>query len=70
MTTTSGSPEHDGGDLAELRAEIDALKAIPHEEIVNPLPHDLEEREPTPRPTDAIGSEKWDRPDDEESLED
>ena len=70
MTTTGGSPEHDGSDLAELREEIDALKAIPHEEIVNPLPQDVEEREPTPRPTDAIGTEKWDRPADEESLED
>lgn len=70
MTTTGGSPEHDGSDLAELREEIDALKAIPHEEIVNPLPKDVEEREPTPRPTDAIGTEEWDRPADEESLED
>lgn len=70
MTTTGGSPEHDGSDLAELREEIDALKAIPHEEIVNPLPKDVEEREPTPHSTDAIGTEKWDRPADEESLED
>lgn len=70
MTSTPGSPEHDGSDLAELREEIDALKAIPHEEIVNPLPKDVEEREPTPRPTDAIGSEKWDRSADEETLED
>ena len=70
MTTTGGSPEHDGSDLAELREEIDALKAIPHEEIVNPFPKDVEEREPTPRATDAIGTEEWDRPADEESLED
>ncbi|WP_127820441.1 hypothetical protein [Microbacterium sp. CPCC 204701] len=70
MTTTSGSPEHDGSDLAELREEIDSLKAIPHEEILNPLPEDVEEREPASSPTDAIGSEKWDRPADEESLED
>ena len=69
MNSTPGAPGHDGSDLAELREEIDALKAIPHEEIVNPLPKDLEDREPTPRPTDAIGSEKWDRPADEESLE-
>lgn len=69
MTSTPGSPEHDGSDLAELREEIDALKAIPHEEVVNPLPTDVEEHEPTPRPTDAIGSEKWDRPADEETLE-
>lgn len=70
MTSTPDHPEHDGSDLAELREEIDALKAIPHEEIVNPTPHAVEEREPTPRPTDAIGSEKWDRPADEETLED
>ena len=59
MTSTPDAPEHDGSDLAELREEIDALKAIPHEEVVNPMPKDVEEREPTPRPTDAIGSEKW-----------
>lgn len=60
MTSTPDAPDHDGSDLAALREEIDALKAIPHEEIVNPLPKLLEEREPTPAPTDAIGSEKWD----------
>ncbi|WP_374974786.1 hypothetical protein ACEYYH_12970 [Microbacterium trichothecenolyticum] len=60
MTSTPDRPEHDGSDLAELREEIDALKAIPHEEIVNPLPKNLEEREPEAEPTDAIGSEKWD----------
>lgn len=60
MTSTPDRPEHDGSDLAELREEIDALKAIPHEEIVNPLPKNLEEREPAAEPTDAIGSEKWD----------
>ena len=46
MTSTPDAPEHDGSDLAELREEIDALKAIPHEEIVNPLPKNLEDREP------------------------
>lgn len=60
MTATPDHPAHDGSDLAELREEIDALKAIPHEEIVNPLPKDLEDREPVPGPTDAIGSEDWD----------
>jgi hypothetical protein len=59
MTSTPDAPEHDGSDLAELREEIDALKAIPHEEIVNPLPKSLEEREPEAEPTDAIGSEDW-----------
>ncbi|WP_194395749.1 hypothetical protein [Microbacterium atlanticum] len=59
MTSTPDRPEHDGSDLAELREEIDALKAIPHEEIVNPIPTGLEDREPEPEPTDAIGSEEW-----------
>ena len=48
MTTTGDRPEHDGSDLAELREEIDALKAIPHEEVVNPLPKIVEDREPEP----------------------
>jgi hypothetical protein len=69
MTSIPGSPEHDGSDLAELREEIDALKAIPHEEVVNPMPKGADDREPTPHATDAIGSEKWDRPADEESLD-
>lgn len=69
MTSTPGTPEHDGSDLAELREEIDALKAIPHEEIVNPLPKGVEEREPEPRPTDGVGSEEWSRPADEETLD-
>ena len=43
-----------------MREENDALKAIPHEEIVNPLPKSLEDREPEAEPTDAIGSERWD----------
>jgi len=64
MTSTPDAPEHDGSDLAELRAEIDELKAIPHEEIVNPQPHGLEEREPEAEPTDAIGSEHWGSPED------
>lgn len=53
-------PTPDGEDLAQLREEIDELKAIPTEELVNPLPHGLEEREPEAEPTDAIGSEDWD----------
>lgn len=70
MASTSDSPQHDGSDLAALRKEIDELQAIPEEELLNPLPSFIEEREPAPRPTDAIGSEKWDRPASEESLED
>ena len=69
MTTAPEHPEHDGSDLAELREEIDALKAIPHEEVVNPLPKSIVEREPVPAPTDAIGSEKWDRPVSQETPE-
>jgi hypothetical protein len=70
MVSTPDNPAHDGSDLEELRAEIDALKSIPEEELVNPLPASVEEREATPHPTDAIGSEKWDLPADEETLED
>ncbi|MGL4256131.1 hypothetical protein [Microbacterium sp.] len=69
MTSTPETPAHDGSDLAALREEIDELKAIPEEELLNPLPHAVEEREPTPHSTDAIGSEKWDRPASEETLE-
>jgi len=67
MTSTPDAPDHDGSDLAELREEIDALKAIPHEEIVNPLPKSVEEREPEAEPTDAIGSEDWNDPEPERS---
>jgi hypothetical protein len=69
MTSTPDTPAHDGSDLAALREEIDELKAIPEEELLNPLPSQIEEREPTPHSTDAIGSEKWDRPASEETLE-
>jgi hypothetical protein len=69
MASTPDTPKHDGSDLAELREEIDALQAIPEEELVNPLPSAIEEREPTPHSTDAIGSEKWDRPASDETLE-
>ena len=69
MTSTPDNPEYDGADLAELREEIDELKAIPTEELVNPLPRNVEEDEPTPHSTDAIGSEKWDESADDETLE-
>ncbi|WP_127475727.1 hypothetical protein [Microbacterium sulfonylureivorans] len=69
MASTPDTPKHDGSDLAALREEIDALQAIPEEELLNPLPSAVEEREPTPHATDAIGSEKWDRPASEETLE-
>ncbi|MET0297575.1 MAG: hypothetical protein ABW024_09250 [Microbacterium sp.] len=69
MTSTPETPNLDGSDLAELREEIDALKAIPEEELLNPLPTAVEERELVPEPTDAIGSEKWDEPAADESLD-
>ncbi|MHC2998480.1 hypothetical protein [Microbacterium sp. HJ5] len=69
MVSTPDNPQHDGSDLAALREEIDALKAIPEEELLNPLPPLVEQNEPTPHSTDAIGSEKWDRPASEETLE-
>ncbi len=69
MTSTPETPEHDGSDLAELRAEIDALKAIPEEDLLSPTPPFIEELEPEATPTDAIGSEKWDLPASEESLD-
>jgi len=61
MSGTGDIP--DGEDLRALREEIDALKKIPEEQLVSPLPADLVEEEPTPAPTDAIGSEEWDAPD-------
>ncbi|WP_396668067.1 hypothetical protein [Microbacterium sp. R86528] len=60
MTSTPDASAPDGADLTELRKEIDELKAIPEEELVNPTPASLTDREPTPHATDAIGSEDWD----------
>ena len=70
MVSTPEHPAHDGSDLAELRKEIDELKSIPEDELLNPLPRRVEQAEGEPEPTDAIGTEKWDRPADEETLED
>lgn len=67
--TNDGSPTPDGSDLAKLREEIDQLKAIPEDELVNPVPLDVEEREPDPTPTDAIGSEEWNEPASDEVTE-
>jgi hypothetical protein len=69
MTSTPDTPAHDGSDLAALRAEIDELQAIPEEELVSPVPSLVEQNEPTPHSTDAVGSEKWDRDVSEETLE-
>lgn len=60
MTGTGDIP--DGEDLDALREEIDELKKIPEEELISPLPADLAREEPTPGPTDAIGSEDWGTP--------
>lgn len=68
MTSTPESPDQSGADLAALRAEIDELKAIPEDELVSPVPS-LKVDEPTPTPTDALGSEEWDNPVDDESLD-
>lgn len=67
MTSTPDIPN--GEDLAQLRKEIDELMAIPEDELISPMPRDLRDAEPTPGPTDAIGSEKWDLPVSEESLD-
>lgn len=69
MTSTPDGPAHDGSDLEALRAEIDALRAVPSEELLEPTPKGIEEREPVATPTDAIGSEKWDEPVQDESLD-
>ena len=49
-----------GPDLTELRAEIDELASQSTEELVSPAPKIVDENEPTPAPTDPIGSEDWD----------
>ncbi len=68
MTSTPENlPETpDGPDLGALRDEIDDLQKIPTEELVNPAPAIVEENEPTPKPTDAIGSEDWNKPESDE----
>ena len=60
MSDTHAFPEEPHGpDLTELRAEIDELASQSTEELVSPAPKIVEENEPTPEPTDAIGSETW-----------
>ncbi len=54
---TSTPDEDDRAALDDLREEIDALKQIPEEELVNPSPAKLNEAAPEPVPTDAPGSE-------------
>jgi len=67
MTSIPEQPE--GPDLDELRKDIDALKDQPTEALIEPEPAELLRHEPTPERTDAIGSEKWDEPGDEERTE-
>lgn len=69
MTTNDAHATPDGADLAALRETIDELKSKSTEELIEPLPKDIEENAPTPEITDAIGSEKWDEPADEERTE-
>lgn len=59
---TPASDQPTGPDLAQIRAEIDELAALSTEELVNPTPELIAENEPTPHPTDAIGSEDWNTP--------
>jgi hypothetical protein len=67
MTSTPEKPE--GPDLDELRKDIDELKDKPVEALIEPEPAELLQNEPEPERTDAIGSEKWDEPADEERTE-
>lgn len=70
MTSTpDAAPTPDGEDLAALREDIDALQAIPEEELVSPTPSSIADEEPTLSPTDAIGTEQWDEPVSKESLD-
>ncbi|MBN9213279.1 MAG: hypothetical protein ABS62_08790 [Microbacterium sp. SCN 70-200] len=60
MSTPENLPETPAvPDLAKLRKEIDDLQSQSPEELVNPTPEVLKDREATPEPTDAIGSEDW-----------
>ena len=62
MTDASATPlpaTPDGPDLGELREEIDELQEQSTQDLVSPTPKAVEEEEPTPEPTDAIGSEDW-----------
>ena len=54
---TSLPDEPHGPDLDELRKDIDALKQIPTDDLVDPEPASLVEDEPQPSPADAPGTE-------------
>lgn len=66
---TSIPEQPDGPDLGDIRKDIDELKDTPIEELIEPTPGALRENEPEPERTDAIGSEEWDEPGDEERTE-
>lgn len=66
---TSIPEQPDGPDLEELRKDIDELKDTPTEALVEPEPAALLQNEPEPERTDALGSEQWDAPADEERTE-
>lgn len=57
-------------NLDALRKEIDDLQSIPEEQLISPTPADLLDEEPTPHPTNAVGSEQWNKSVDEETLDD
>jgi len=52
----------DRAKLDALREEIDSLKKIPEEELVNPSPTKGHEGELEPRPNEAPGSEEFGGP--------
>ena len=49
MTSTPDQPSTTAPTSPRSAKEIDELKAIPEEELVNPTPAGVEDREPTPR---------------------
>ena len=67
MTSIPEQPE--GPDLGDIRKDIDELKDTPTEQLIEPEPAALLENEPEAERTDAIGSEEWDEPADEERTE-
>lgn len=60
MSSTPDIPGEEAA-LADLRKKIDELAAKSEQELVSPVPGDLADEEPAPAPTDAVGTEQWDR---------
>jgi hypothetical protein len=67
MTSIPEQPE--GPDLEAIRKEIDELKDVPTEELIEPTPKSIAEDEPTIARTDAPGTEDWNDSGDEERTE-